>query len=42
MNLLKRYKKVQFSSETYRYFEWTEGRGDNGKKYITDGNTEQI
>ena len=31
-NLLERYKKVQFSPKNYRYLEWTERRGDNGKE----------
>ena len=31
-SLLERYKKVQFSPKKYRYLEWTEGRGDNGKE----------
>ena len=25
-------QKIQFSPEKYRYLEWTEGRGDKGKK----------
>ena len=42
-NLLLWYKKVQFSLKKYRYLEWTEGRGDNGKECTsTEGKTEQI
>ena len=42
-NLLELYKKVQFSRKKYRYLEWTEGRGDNGKECTsTEGKTEQI
>ena len=36
-------QKVQFSPEKYRYLEWTEGRGDNGKECTTtNGTTVQI
>ena len=28
----RRYKKVHFSPEKYRYLEWTEGRSDNDEK----------
>ena len=31
-NWLERYKKVQFFPKKYRYLEWTERRGDNGKE----------
>ena len=42
-NLLELYKKVQFSPKKYRYLEWTEGRGDNGKTCIsTEGKMGQI
>ena len=41
-NLLERYKKVQFSPKKYRYLEWTERRGDNGKECTkTEGKTGQ-
>ena len=30
--LLDEYKEIQFSPERYKYLEWTEGRGDKGKK----------
>ena len=35
-NLLQWYKKVQFSPKKYRYLEWTEGRGNNGKECTTE------
>ena len=36
-------KKVQFFPKKYRYLEWTEGRGDNGKECTsTEGKTGQI
>ena len=42
-NLLERYKINTVYPKKYRYFEWTEGRGDNGKEYTsTEGKTEQI
>ena len=42
-NLLERYKKFQFSSKKYRYLEWTEGRGVNGKECTsTEGKTRQM
>ena len=31
-NSLKRYKKVHFIPKKYRYLEWTERRGNNGKE----------
>ena len=34
-NLLERYKKVKFPPKKYRYLEWTERRGDNGKESTT-------
>ena len=42
MNLLERYKKVQFSPKKYRYLEWIEGRGDNGKQCTAEGKTGQM
>ena len=43
-NLPERYKKVQFFPKKYRYLEWTEGRGDRGKKCTSTegGKTGQI